>query len=217
MSNFIHRESLSKQVSDEIEHMIESGRYAVGEKIPTEPELMKMFGVSRNTVREAIRGLTLTGLLEVKQGSGTFVRSDNRLQANLEEKYESLSLSDIREARNCIEVTVTRLAALRCNKSDCRKITAAFKKRQDGASDIQKSTLADIDFHVAIAESCHNTILIDLYKSILSYLESDIVKFSRCHASEREKINMLHEELFNAVLEKNPERATRIANAIVNF
>ena len=52
-TKIIKRDSLSKQVSDKLESMIESGAYQVGERIPTEPELMEMFQVSRNTVREA--------------------------------------------------------------------------------------------------------------------------------------------------------------------
>lgn len=69
-TKIIKRDSLSKQVSDKLEAMIEAGTYRVGDRFPTEPELMEMFSVSRNTVREAVQSLTWAGLLDVKQGDG---------------------------------------------------------------------------------------------------------------------------------------------------
>ena len=73
-NNSVKRYPLSRQVSDKLEQMIEKGEYHVGEKIHTEIELMDIFQVSRNTIREAIQSLTSAGVLEVRQGDGTYVR-----------------------------------------------------------------------------------------------------------------------------------------------
>ena len=213
----IKRYSLSKQVSDELEQMIANGEYHVGDKIPTETELIDMFQVSRNTIREAIKALTWAGILEIKQGDGTYVISSNRFAASMNQKYDDVSIEDINEARKCLEVTVADLAARRYEDADVEKITEAFKKRQNQADDEKENTLADIEFHMAIAKACHNVILFELYKSISDYLQEHITE--RMHDSEfsSEEIDMLHEKLYRAVLDRDESEAAVAARNIVNI
>lgn len=217
MANIIRRASLSKQVSDELEQMIENGEYAIGEKIPTEPELMEMFQVSRNTIREAIQGLTNAGLLEIKQGNGTFVCSSSRFQASMNRKYDNVSLDDIKEVRSCIEVTLAHLAATRCTDADFDQITNSFHHRQNLNTNTKENTLADMEFHMNIAYASHNAILIDLYKSIAVYLEEHISKRSQLFSKSNEEIDRLHLELYQAIQERNPQKAAQAAHNIVNI
>lgn len=213
----VKRESLSNQVSKELEKMIENGEYKLGERIPTEPDLMKMFQVSRNTIREAIKGLTLAGLLETKQGNGTFVRSTNRFEANMKQKYETVSIEDIREARNCIEVTIAHLAANRREKEDLNLIEKFFNERKNLKVNVRENTKADIEFHMAIAKSCHNLILIDLYQSISDYLESHITERKLESSLSTEEIDKLHEELYKAIINKDSEAASVAARNILDI
>ena len=71
--NIVKRLSLADDVASRLQEKISSGEYTLGEKLPTEPELMVMFGVGRSTIREAIRNLSNAGLVRVQQGLGTFV------------------------------------------------------------------------------------------------------------------------------------------------
>lgn len=203
----IKKESLSKQVSDQLEEMIASGTYTVGQKIPTEPELMEMFQVSRNTVREAIQSLTWAGLLSVKQGHGTYVISSDRFHANMEQKCQSISLKDIKEARNCLEVTIVHLAALRRSEEDLVCIRGFLQKRKDLPTNARENTRADLDFHMAVAKACHNTILTDMYESISCYLESQIAERNEKSTLSSHEIDKLHEILFEAILNSEPEQA----------
>src|SRR5699024_12463971 len=75
----INRMTLVEQVVEQIEQLMEQGKWKVSDKLPPEMELMKKFDVSRNTLREAIRALDHAGILETKQGSGTLVRSTSSL------------------------------------------------------------------------------------------------------------------------------------------
>ena len=213
----VKRYPLSKQVSDKLEQMIEEGEYKVGEKIPTEVELMDLFQVSRNTIREAIRSLTSAGVLEVKQGDGTYVRSSNRFDANMSMKYAKESLEDIKEARNALEITIAHLAASRRTEEDMEKITERFRKRQILKDTIKENTLADVDFHMAIAEACHNKIVFDLYQSISSYLESHIAERHAETEMDADAIDMLHEELYIAIRDKQPQAATVCAQNILRI
>lgn len=215
--NGIKRESLSQQVSDRLEEMISSGVYAVGEKIPPEPELADMFQVSRNTVREAIRSLTWAGLLSVKQGDGTYVCSSDRFQANMEQKYQEVSLSDIKEARNCMEITITHLAAQRRSQQDLELIQKMLTKRKTLETDSKENTEADLDFHIAIAHACHNAILIDMYESISGYMKSQIEAQNRSSVFSSAEIDRLHEALFLAIQDGNPENAVSAVMKILNI
>lgn len=213
----VKRDSLSKQVSDKLENMITTGKYMVGQKIPTEPELMKIFQVSRNTVREAVQSLTWSGILEVKQGDGTYVRSANRFHANIQQKCAQVSIGDITEARNCIEVTIAHLAAIRREEEDISKITNAYAKRKDLKAGCKENTQADMKFHMSIAEACHNAILIDFYQSISEYLESHIAERNLDGNLDFTEIDKLHEQLFYAVIEGKPELAATCAENILKI
>lgn len=216
-AKILKKESLAKQVSDQLEEMISSGKYTVGEKIPTEPELMDLFEVSRNTVREAIQSLTWAGMLSVKQGDGTYVISSDRFHANMEQKYQSVSLKDIKEARNCLEVTIAHLAALRRNDEDIAYIKTALQNRKALPSDDRENTKADLDFHIAIAKACHNTILTDMYESIAGYLESQIAERNKESSLSSDEIDSLHETLYKAVFNRQPEQAAAAVTKIVEI
>ena len=213
----VKRYPLSKQVADKLEEMIELGEYQVNAKIPTEAELMKMFEVSRNTVREAVQSLTSAGVLEVRQGDGTYVRSSNRFRANMNLKYAQVSLEDIREARNAIEVSVANLAAQRSDEKDLALIEKKLKKRKLLQEDSKENTLADIEFHMAVAQASHNTILIDLYESLATYLENHISTRQTETLLDWQKIDQLHEDLFIAIKNHEPIKAIHCTQAILNI
>ena len=214
----VKRYSLNQQVADSIVKMIERGIYKIGEKIPTETELMHMFDVSRNTIREAIQSLNQAGVLAVKQGDGTYVRATNRFDANMKMKYEEVSFDEISESRKALEVTICLLASSRRTKGELIQIEKAYKKRKAciGGS-IQEQTKADIEFHMAIAKACHNRILIDLYSSMFDYLETHIMDRQMDEDISDDYIEELHEGLFNAIKSQDAEAAGHFADKIVRL
>ena len=213
----VKRYPLSKQVADQLEKMIETGVYAIGERIPTEPELMEMFSVSRNTLREAIQSLTSAGILLVKQGDGTYVRSNNRFHAHMSLEYEQVSLADIRETRNALEMTISPLASQRRTEEDLAVIRDALIKRQGQKDTEKENTLADMEFHMAIAQACHNKILNDLYRSISSYLENHIAERGAITELDTAEIDSLHEQLFLAIQDQKPELAKQCVENILKI
>lgn len=212
----IKRYSLSKQVSDKLEEMIANGEYKVGEKINSESELMAMFSVSRNTLREAIHSLTSVGVLEVKQGDGTYVRSNNRFSANMKIEYDKVDFNDIEETRNALEITIAELAAKRRTNEDLKNIEASLNKRKDLNENANKNTKFDMEFHLKVAEACHNKILIDLYLSIFDYLESFISEKIIGTNLDTSEINDLHEKLFEAIKSSDSEQARICARNIIS-
>ena len=93
------RVTLSAQIVEQMETCIKDGVWPIGEKVPSEMELMETFGVSRNTVREAILALVYAGILQSYPGDGTYVLSDGRLDAALQLRIKAARLSEIVETR----------------------------------------------------------------------------------------------------------------------
>ncbi|EPJ37730.1 putative Exu regulon transcriptional regulator [Streptomyces afghaniensis 772] len=81
------RSALSEQVIAALRAQITSGEWPVGSRIPTEPELVEQLGVARNTVREAVRALSHNGLLDIRQGSGTYVVATSELAGVMQRRF----------------------------------------------------------------------------------------------------------------------------------
>ncbi|RLB00563.1 MAG: FadR family transcriptional regulator, partial [Deltaproteobacteria bacterium] len=118
------RKRLYEEIAEVLKKAILSGDYRVGDKLPSEMELAERFGVSRLVIREAIRYLELSGLIEVRQGAtgGAFVRElDSKIiRQNLSDLlfFRKISVSQLYEVRMYVEPEVARLAALRRTEED---------------------------------------------------------------------------------------------------
>ena len=213
----IKRYPLSRQIADLLENMIEAGVYPVGRKIPTEPALMEMFSVSRNTLREAIRSLSSAGILEVKQGDGTYVISNNRFHGRMSVEYERASLEDIQEAQNALEVTIVQMTAKRRTDDDLLRIGAALSYRQKLNEIEKENTWADKQYHLSIAQACKNKVLLDLYLSISAYLEPHVSPVQEQNPVDAGKIDALHDALFFAIRDQAPDTAAACIQGILHL
>lgn len=200
--------NLVEQVATQIEQLIESGSWQVGEKIPPEMELMEKFDVSRNTLREAIRALVHAGLLETKQGSGTIVRSANSLGAALKRYVKKTALLEILDVRLALEKQAAQLAAEHRTEADLAKLEEYIQlsrqavKSKDWAQFIE----LDIRFHKAVVLASTNQLLIDLYEPLLETINSfvqDLMAMNATFKFEEE----LHIDLLSAIRGQNKEAA----------
>ena len=153
----------------QIEQMIVRGEWGAGAMIPAEPVLTAQLGVSRNTLREAIRALTLLGVLEARPGAGTFVRSTSVLGASLARRLVGCSLDEMLEARECLERSAARLAAERRTDDDVRALVdgvdAIDRAVAAGETTEALTALAFAQEQRLLAVS-RNPILIELFDSI---------------------------------------------------
>ncbi|NKZ73516.1 GntR family transcriptional regulator [Rhodococcus hoagii] len=101
----------------------------MGERIPTEAELVEQLGVGRGTVREAVRALTYSGILEVRRGYGTFVRSDTETSDALQRRLLQSDHHEVFEVRRALEVEAALLAAQRRTEEDLEAIENALERR----------------------------------------------------------------------------------------
>lgn len=170
------RSGLIDQVIEQLRGQIEAGRWAVGDRIPTEAELAASTGTSRNTVREAVQSLVHAGLLERRQGSGTYVLASSELAGAVSRRVALASNRDVLEVRRALEVGAARLAAARRTDEDVALMRALITSRNlaHASRDLEAAAEADTALHRAIGQASHNQVLIDLYENFLSAVQESI-------------------------------------------
>ncbi|MDP9892879.1 DNA-binding FadR family transcriptional regulator [Variovorax boronicumulans] len=207
------RTSLADAAADSIRNEISAGRWAIGARIPIEPQLAQLLGVSRGTVREAVKTLVSRGLLEVRQGSGTYVRSGYDPSASLQ-KMRLASLRDQFEVRRALEVEAARLAAVRHTARDLRRLHTLLDKRGVPDADDEGDSFVerDLSFHLAIVDISGNLALAETCRFITGYLKETIA--STLSASLPEPDEAAHRAVVEAIASRDPERA---ATAVRDF
>ncbi|GGT63734.1 FadR/GntR family transcriptional regulator [Streptomyces purpureus] len=162
------RSALSDQVIAELRNQITSGEWPVGSRIPTEPELVEQLGVARNTVREAVRALAHNGLLDIRQGSGTYVLATSELAGVMHRRFAGSNPRHIAELRSTLESSAARLAARRRTERDLKQLDTLLARREEAweTGDAEHFVTADASFHLAVVAASHNEVLAGLYADL---------------------------------------------------
>lgn len=210
----VQRSSLISQVTDLLRAEISSRRWPVGSRIPTEPELCELTGAGRNTVREAVQALVHAGMVERRQGSGTFVMTDSDLGGTLGKYFSDARHRDVTELRQTLEVTAAGLAAERRDDTDIEKMLDALDKRNRAWSDETPLTDAvriDAGLHRAIVAASHNAIYLEFYDSLLPVIHEAM----RQHALDHDDDYIdEHTVLVGAVIDGDAVRAQNAARSL---
>lgn len=210
------RTGLVDQVISQLRAQIDSGEWGIGDRIPTESELSDQLEVGRNTVREAVRALAHAGLLEIRQGAGTFVRASSELGGALRRRLERSRLRENLEVRRALEMEAARLAALRHTEQDLADIDRSVALRDSAWSeqDMAGFVEADFSFHRTIVNATHNPLLIDLYDDIAQAVYESIAHtaYGRPEADGgMDHKGIDHNGLADAIRAGDPDRALREA------
>jgi len=207
------RSSLVTQVIEQLQEQVGSGVWRVDERIPPENTLAETLGVGRNTVREAVRALCHTGLLECRQGDGTYVRATSELSGAMRRRLSSAELVETLEVRQGLEVTAAGLAATRRTDDDLATLAAALRARDDAweSGDLAAFVDADMAFHVAVVDAAHNSVLSELYTDFSEALRASIA----ATGSPIENAYIGHSDIADAIAAGDAERAERHARACI--
>jgi DNA-binding FadR family transcriptional regulator len=210
----VRRTSLIAQVTEQLRAEIRSGRWPVGSRIPTEPELTVLTGTGRNTVREAVQALVHAGMLERRQGSGTYVIAMSDLGGTLAKYFADAVERDILELRQALDTQAARLAAQRRDDADIAMLNRLMQERLKAWDEDDPGAIhADIQLHRAIVVASHNAVYLEFYDSLLPVMEEGIrSRTSQAGGSYHAE----HAELVNAVIDGDPQRAARAANCFLS-
>ncbi len=204
------RKSLVDTVVEQLRDQLTDGEWSVGDRIPTEHVLAEQLGVGRNTVREAVRVLVHAGLLESRQGNGTFVRSTADPAAVLRGMRHAGAL-DVLELRVALEAEAARLAAARRDADDLLALRAALAKLHEQGD---RAADADLAFHLGIVEATHNAAFTEVYRFFSAQVHESLVTSLGDH--EMPPIDLAaHAALVDAVESGDPAAAEQAARALL--
>ncbi|MDN6194539.1 MAG: FadR family transcriptional regulator [Alkalibacterium sp.] len=204
-----NRKHLVEQIVSQIEELIEVGYWSVGDRIPSEMELIEKFDVSRNTLREAIRALVHAGLLETNQGSGTIVRSANSLGAALKRYIKKTSLLETLDVRLALEKQAAQMAAEHRSEMDLLTLEECISHCRTAVenNDREKFIASDIRFHQTVVQSSKNQLLIDLYEPMLEIIYTFVEELMTMDSPFKYE-EELHLELFSAIRNHDKDAAS---------
>lgn len=208
---------LSDKVINQIRQDIAAEKYKAGEKIPAEPELMKLYNVGRSTIREAIKTLAMSGVLKVQQGSGTFV-NNNFQELSIEQRLKRARFGDINAVRSLLEKEIVRLATLNHTGHHLAEIAQSLENRKLAIQkeDREQCADADIAFHMAIANASLNPVLAELYYSFTLIIRDFFSAREVQGISYFAMSHHMHEELFKAIKSRKPQKAQQIFQEILD-
>lgn len=207
------RVTLSAQIVEQMERCIKDGTWRVGTCIPGELDLMETFGVSRNTVREATLSLVHAGLLQARPGDGTYVISTDRLDAAMLRRLRNAKPRDVLEVRLALEVNIVQLACRYSMDEDMDALHKAMLKRESQDISLDDFIRADLEFHLQLAKQSHNSLMYDLYKSCLSFIEDEICAYLMSSGSHHQDDK--HRELYQAIVDRDENKAVELVRAIL--
>jgi DNA-binding FadR family transcriptional regulator len=209
MSPLLVRAPLVDQAIASLRDRVLAGVWAVGERLPAEPALAADLGVGRSTVREAVRALAHAGVLEVRQGAGTFVRAAPAA-AELALRLQRAQALEVYEVRRALEVEAAALAAGRRTDADLGRLESALARRRAAVAAGDRAALldADLDFHRAVVDAGHNPLLSELYATTLASIRRAIEDVVADGALD-EDTSGLHDDLAVAVRAGDAAAAVR--------
>ena len=209
---------LADEVVARLRDAVASGRWAVGAKIPSEPELIAEFGVSRGTLREAVKALAHAGLFEVLRGDGTYVRATSEISGTAQRVFREHTDEDVLQVRFALDTQAARLAASAADAAVIGILRALLVRRRESweSGDYEAWSSADWEFHLRVAEASGNPLLHELYESFGDVFHGTKM-VQRLEAGFDGCLATGHEELLEAIEAGDGDAAVRTVIANLDY
>jgi DNA-binding FadR family transcriptional regulator len=224
--NVIVKASISKQIAEQLRSAIVDGQFKIGERLPTEDELAQRYGVSRPSVREALKRLAAQNLVRAKRGpsGGNFV-----IKPSYGELAESLSgaatllvglgaldIEEIIEARRTLQGSCVNLAVDRVGPQHIEKIEAALARQQDPEISDEAFCQADVAFHRALVDATDNGMLRFVMYTVIEAL-IPVTNMVVTVVRERSDIVSLHRQMLKQLKQGNAEGLAAVMNELLDY
>jgi GntR family transcriptional repressor for pyruvate dehydrogenase complex len=206
-----------EEVSNRLKELIFNGTFKPGQRLPSEASLAKLFQVGRQSVREALRVLELSGFITIRAGVKGGPVIEDTVQSKMAGlfldafKFDKVSLKDLMAARRAIEALVLDFVFENADRSDIRRLrdnTAQAKAKLDSG---RLAIEENIDFHRLLAKASGNHVFMIVMESILTVFFDFRSKLSAAGGIDRSrKIVQLHEEMVEAIVKKKKRKAVAL-------
>lgn len=212
----ITRVKLSDTVEKELEELIISRHFDVGEQLPSERDLMQTFGVGRPSIREALFGLQRKGLLALRSGERpTVTEPSPALMLNDLSSLAKRILSDqaglvaFEEFREMFEIGLARQAALMATEEDLSQLREALHYNKLAIEDEEAFARTDIAFHRVLAEIPNNPVYLAIHEALVEWLIKARPKLKDFKKNTKVSFKF-HEKLFAAISEGDANKAQEL-------
>jgi GntR family transcriptional repressor for pyruvate dehydrogenase complex len=213
---------ISDEVYKQLVSSISGGQFKPGEKLPPEREMASDLGVSRQSIREALYRAEVMGLIEVRQGEGSFVLSSVReslkspLSILLEE--EAGRIFEFLDVRNLIEGWCAEKAATEATTEDLERMAGILEKMEASSPGDYEWETVDVEFHLSIAAATHNVIAIHIMEALKDSFSS-FFRFRKVlmRPEKKDLLFQHHEEIYRAISQRDPPLAKKKLLAHLGF
>lgn len=204
--------AVTDEAIEKLKGMIVSGELRPGERLPREADLATSLGLSRSSLREAVRALSLVRILDVRQGDGTYVSSlasDSLLDALnfIVEFHRDASVLELLEVRRILEPAASARAAVRISSEAVADLEEVLN-RATAESPVEDLVKADVEFHRAIAVAGGNTVLASLIESLSGPTQRARIWRGMTQEGALHRTLDEHRAIFNAISRRDPEMAS---------
>jgi DNA-binding FadR family transcriptional regulator len=201
----IERKKLSDEIAEQLQNLILSGKLEFGDLLPSERDLMALFGVSRTSIREAIFTLQKMGLIAIRNGERALVTRPTA--SNLIKHLsgvarlmlaESHGVQEFQQARQILETSIAKLAAEVRSKEDLADLRAALEANEAALGNLKRFAETDVQFHYVIARISRNSIFTALHRSASEWLSDQRMISLRIDGAD-EAAYADHKKIYEAI------------------
>jgi GntR family transcriptional regulator, sialic acid-inducible nan operon repressor len=218
----VRQRRLSEDVADHLERMIRDGELVEPDRLPSERELMRHFGVGRPSVREALQHLRKMGLVEIRSGERARITRPTPqfvIDALAGPARHLMAapggVQNFQSARLFFEVGLARHAATHATEEDIATFENALKANRLTIGDLKRFEKTDVDFHYVLALISRNPIFTAIHAALAEWLLEQ--RHTTLAAGEDLKAYQAHREIFEAVAARDPDRSERAMRAHLEY
>jgi GntR family transcriptional repressor for pyruvate dehydrogenase complex len=198
------------EVARRLMDLFTGGSLAPGTRLPPERQLAMTLGVGRSAVREALAALEILGIVDVRPGSGTYLRGTASELLPQTLRWGLLigerNTAELLELRSGLEIFVARLAAARGDADELRAVEASLEGMRSSIDDLRSFARADLEFHHALGRAAGNHLLIDLLHVVRSLLQ--VYADRAVHTAEAAELALEeHDAVYRALRAGDPDAA----------
>lgn len=206
----IRKRSISDDIVQQIITLISNGELKAGQRLPSERELCLRFGAGRSSLREALRCLSIMGVLTARVGDGTSVAMDGNkfLETVLQWRMSTQqhNIEDLMQVRIALEGISSAAAATKGNDKDFEALQDLITKMENAVEEPKRFAVLDFEFHLALARASKNKLLFDLISLIRGQLERGVARVLRSPDAIPLSV-MEHRDIINAIVARKPQKA----------
>ena len=203
MFDKVVKSTVPGQVIEQIKELLVKGELKRGDRLPPERQLADMLGVSRPSLREALRALEYAGMLETRVGEGIFVADGDSIMMHLIKQY---ALEEMIEVRKVLETSNVRFAVLRARDEDLAALKEILEQSRGQIANKAAFIKSDYAFHQAIAVASGNSILATMLQTMRTMM-SDFNSQLLTSQEGRQQVYAHHKKIVEAILNRDEKAA----------